>query len=86
MSRVFKYITYTPVTEQPERSYFRSWFCFLSALGYSFKKDTHAIRVNGCGMDMNFATCYDVAHTLMRIGILSKEECQKLEQQTPSIQ
>lgn len=83
MTRHFKYITYVP---NEERSYFRSWYCFLSALGYSFKKDTHAIKVGGCGMDMNFATTYNIAHSLCRIGIITKDECDKLAQLTPSAQ
>jgi len=81
MSRCFKYITYII----GERGYFRSWYCFLSALGYSFKKETHAIRVGGCGMDMNFHTTYTIANRLANIGVITKEDCEKLAQQTPTI-
>jgi len=83
MSRTFKYLSYVP---NDNRSYFRTWYCFLSVLGYSFKKDSHAIKVGGCGMDMNFATTYNIAHSLKSLGIISKEECEVLAQQTPSIQ
>lgn len=82
MSRCFKYTTYIV----GGRGYFRSWYCFLYALGFSFKKDTFAIRVGGCGMDMNFHTCYTIAHRLCSIGLITKEECEKLAQQTPTIQ
>lgn len=83
MSRCFKYISYVPSNT---RSYFRSWYCLLYSLGYTFKKDTHSIRVGGCGMDMNFATTYNIIHSFERMGLITKQECEKLAQLTPSVQ
>ena len=65
-------------------SYYRQYYGFFSAMGYNVADDG-AFRVGGCGMDMVFHTNYTVIHKLMRMGFLSRKQCDKLAQQTPTI-
>lgn len=60
---------------------FYSLFCDL---GQSKVKDSNYFRVHGCGMDMIFHTNYTIIHQLKRLGFISKKECAKLAQMTPS--
>lgn len=52
-------------------------------LGYSIDKDGY-IRVGGGGMDMVFHTNHTVIHKLADLGFLTKKQCEKLSQQTPT--
>ena len=58
----------------------RNYYSMLKVLGYSFAKDSHDIKVSGCGMDMLFATNYDIIHTLHRMKFISKAKCETLAQ------
>ena len=40
---------------------------------------TH-VSASGCGMDMLFATNYDIIHTLHRMKFISKAKCETLAQ------
>ena len=54
--------------------WYRNYYVFLRILGYSL--DTgYNIRVSGCGMNMLFATNYNIIHSLHRMGFVSKKEC-----------
>jgi len=62
-------------------------FCLLNfhqlfrALGYTRSGD--GFRVSGCGMDMVFATNYEIIHSLAALGAVSDAEAKKLAQITP---
>ena len=60
--------------------YYRNFYGMFSALGYSFNKNTNDLRVGGCGMNMLFATNYDIIHSLQRMGFISKKKCDILAQ------
>lgn len=78
MSRVFKYHSF-------EKSYYRSYYTFLTTLGYKWDAKNNGIKVGGCGMDMNFHTNYTVMHKLQKLGLVSKKQCDVLAQKTPII-
>ena len=80
MSRTLKFLS----CESSERGYYyRNYFTFFKANGFSPVKDSDYFRVNGCGMDMVFHTNYSIIHNLEQFGIITKEECDKLAQMTP---
>lgn len=59
--------------------YFRTFRMMLKHMGYSFDKYDDLI-VTGCGMNMLFATNYNIVHELYRMGFMKKEKCDKLAQ------
>lgn len=63
----------------------RNYNAFFVALGYTPVKNTGYFRINGCGMDMVFNTNYNIIHKLHRLGFISKSQCNKLAQNTPSV-
>ena len=62
---------------------FNFWALF-SALGYSAVSNSDYFRIGGCGMNMVFATHYNVIHSAHAFGLITKEQCGKLSQMTPS--
>ena len=58
------------------------WYLF-NALGYKSKRDSFV--VGGCGMDMVFATHYNIIHKLHNLGYISKQQCAVLAQKTPIV-
>lgn len=84
MSRTIKFLS-CQKGNQRNSFYYRNYFAFFKALGYSPANDyDHYFRISGCGMDMIFHTNYTIIHRLQRLGFLSKKECSKLAQMTPS--
>jgi hypothetical protein len=83
MSRTLKF-TSCEKNETTNQHYQRNYFSLFRALGFTPVKRSDYFRVSGCGMDMIFATHYDIIHQLKRIGLISDEECEKLCQRTPS--
>jgi len=57
----------------------------FKTLGYRFNQNHFAFYVGGCGMDMVFHTNYTNIHDFYRLGFLTKKECEKLSQNTPTI-
>ena len=55
-----------------------TFHALLKDLGYTFKDD--CIHVKGCGMDMLFATNYDIIQTLYALRLINKVECDILSQ------
>ena len=82
MSRTLKF-TSCEKDERTGQHYQRNYFSLFKALGYTPVKNSNYFRVSGCGMDMIFATNYDIIHQFKRIGLINDEECQKLCQRTP---
>ena len=58
--------------------YYRQYQCMLGVLGETVVGGT--IRVRGCGMDMVFATNYNLMHTFCRLGFISDTQCKRLAQ------
>lgn len=81
MSRVIKFHS---CEKGKNRYWYRQYRAFFIVLGYSEVKNSDGFRINGCGMDMVFHTNYTIIHNLYRLGLLSKSECEKLAQETPT--
>ena len=65
--------------------YYRQYRCLFLALGYTEVKNSDSFRIGGCGMDMIFHTNYTIIHRLHRLEFITKEQCEKLAQQTPVV-
>ena len=59
--------------------YFRQYTRMFEMLGYKLDKD-YNIRVSGCGMNMLFATNYNLIHTFKNMNIISAAEAEILAQ------
>lgn len=81
MSRVIKFSS--PQKSTDGKFYYRNYNCLFITLGYSEAKNQDGFRINGCGMDMIFHTNYCIIHNIHRLGLISKEECAHLAQETP---
>ena len=64
---------------------FRGWYQFMNTLGYRESKSDRGFVISGCGMDMVFHTHYTIIHRLCKFGFITKGECDKLAQMTPTI-
>lgn len=59
--------------------HYRQYNTMLQAMGYSVKRGYRdSIRVFGCGMNMLFATNYDIVWSLHRLGFISRKQCDVL--------
>lgn len=56
-----------------------SFYSLFKSLGITLNKDGNVI-MKGCGMDMVFALNYSICGDLHQLGVLNKDECQKLSQ------
>lgn len=59
-----------------------TFWVFFVALGYQ-QAGRDGFRVHGCGMDMVFATHYDIIWRLHNAGFIDRKTCDKLAQRTP---
>ena len=59
--------------------YYRNYTFLFKILGYSLSKD-YNIKVSGCGMNMLFATNYNIIHTFKNIGLINSKVCDVLAQ------
>lgn len=82
MSRTLRFVSSEKRPKWNEY-YFRNYYAFFMALGYTKVKDSDFFRIHGCGMDMVFHTNYTNIHDLQRLGFLSKAQCSRLAQKTP---
>lgn len=61
-----------------------NYYSLFMGLGYTTSRSNRdAFQIKGCGMNMVFATHYDIIHSIHRCGIINKEEFSKLCQMTP---
>lgn len=67
-----------------KRCNFLNFTALFTALGYSDRNKDGQFTVNGCGMDMVFYTNYSIIHSLYNLGMITKEECDTLSQNTPT--
>lgn len=77
MSRVISFHSF-------EGTGYRQYWSLFKALGYSEDKNTQGFRIGGCGMDMVFATNYNIIHKLHSLGFITAKECATLAQKTPT--
>ena len=61
------------------RYYYRQYQRMLKALGYK-TNDNGTIRVMSCGMNMLFATNYELIRTFCRLGFISEKQRDTLSQ------
>ena len=80
MSRTMKFLAC--VGKKGSYRYY-NFLNMFKALGYTFRKDFDYFSVSGCGMDMVFATNYNIIHTFHKLGIITKKQCEILSQKTP---
>lgn len=88
MSRVMSFHSFdvAPANKvEPRRGNTRQYNCLFLALGFKQSADRNGFKINGCGMDMVFATNYNLIHNLHRLGFIDKAECDKLAQMTPNV-
>lgn len=63
------------------KGYYRNYTLMLEVLGYKFtSKYSSEIKISGCGMNMLFATNYNIIHTFKRIGLINQKSCDVLAQ------
>lgn len=85
MSRSIKFISCEKSKHQKGTYYYSNYFAFFKALGYSESRSKdHFFNIGGCGMNMIFHTNYTIIHRLYRLGFITKLECEKLAQMTPT--
>jgi len=82
MSRTLKFVS----CEGKGKNFnYRNYFAMFKALGFNEVKNSGGyFRINGCGMDMVFATNYQVVRQLQQMGFTTKEKSKWLEQKTPT--
>ncbi len=67
--------------EKGEKNYYyREYSRMLEILGFSFNKRTWDLKVSGCGMNMLFATNYNIMRYLLNLKFINRKECAILEQ------
>lgn len=59
--------------------YYRQYLKMFEILGYKLDKNFN-IKVSGCGMNMLFATNYNLIHTFKNMNIITAEDCEMLAQ------
>jgi len=85
MSRKIKFTSCEKYAYNDNEYYQRNYSCLFRALGYKESKNSYGyFTISGCGMDMIFHTNYSIMHSFCRYGFITKEECDKLAQRTPS--
>ena len=65
--------------------YLQFWKLF-DEMGYrKARNHCDGFSIQGCGMDMVFATNYDNIHNFKSLGIINKKQCAELCQMTPAV-
>ena len=85
MSRNIKFLSCEHNAKYKTYNYQNYW-SFFKAMGYSEARNNRdCFSIGECGMDMIFHTNYTIIHRLFRLGFITKKECERLCQQTPTI-
>ena len=85
MSRTMKFVEMAKNTYTPNKFQLLNFYQFFDILGHTKVRGSDYFRVSGCGMDMVFATNYNIIRELHGLGLLNKPSCRKLEQETPPV-
>ena len=84
MSRQIAFFS-TEQNKNTHRFYQSNYRFLFDKLGYKESKNNWGYyTINGCGMDMIFHTNYSIIRKLHSLGFISKKQCEKLVQQTPT--
>jgi hypothetical protein len=67
------------------RSCYTQYWAFFTALGYTESRNGNGFTIGGCGMDMVFHTNYTIIHRLYSLDFITKQECDFMAQQTPTV-
>lgn len=81
MSRVMSFHAASKKNHNDRYTHLNFW-TLLMALGYP--EAGQGFRIGGGGMDMVFATHYNIIHTACNYGIITDEQCALLAQMTPT--
>ena len=65
--------------------FYRNYRTFFTALGYTESRSEKGFTIGGCGMNMVFHTNYSIMGNLCSLGLITKDECDRLSQQTPTV-
>lgn len=85
MSRTIKFLSCEKSKHQPNDFYYRNYHALFLCLGYSEARgDRDYFSISGGGMDMIFHSNYSNIHQFARLGLITKTECKKLCQMTPT--
>lgn len=84
MSRTLKFLECAKYKNEKRYAYL-NFYSFFKNLGYNAVRSSNFFRIYGCGMDMVFHTNYSNIHDLKRLGFISKRQCDKLAQMTPTV-
>ena len=82
MSRTMRFFELAKYTDRNEYCQLNFWTLF-KVLGYRQARNSDGFLINGCGMDMVFATHYNVIHDMQRLGFITRKTCDTLAQKTP---
>lgn len=81
-SRTMRFLSCEKVSKNGY-AYMNYYSIFVMA-GYTAPKHSSYFRVTGCGMDMVFATHYDIISFFRSMGVISEKDWKWLSQQTPT--
>jgi hypothetical protein len=85
MSRTIRFLECAKSNYEPRYIYL-NFYGFMKCLGYKTAgKYGDYFRINGCGMDMIFATNHNIISSLYDMGFINKEQCDDLSQKTPTV-
>ena len=82
MSRTMSFFEMTKNKYTKEYGVLNFWSLY-KALGYTSARNSDGFLINRCGMDMVFATHYNVIHDLKYLGFINDATCKVLSQKTP---
>lgn len=84
MSRTMKFVELSK-EKGSNRHFILNFYNLFDTLGFTAVNHSDYFRIAGCGMNMVFATNYDIIHELKHLGFISEKECSDLAQRTPSV-
>lgn len=85
MSRTIKFMECSKSVSQERANWYNFHSLFLATGHKVSRSQGDYFTINGCGMDMIFATNYNLIHKLGSLGFLTKEETANLAQNTPPV-
>jgi hypothetical protein len=80
MSRTLKFVE---CNGKAGNYHYYNFYWLFDNLGYQKVKNSDLFRVFGCGMDMVFATNYNIIYTFKNLGLITNKTADNLSQKTP---